>query len=148
MTKRNNLKIVPPQGPSTKFKIPVPKAPIDDLYPSFCFRHYHRNGKKYCIEKLLKTKEHIWLFHGLHDISQMKWRDLKQSHVFHAHEVNWDDTAEKNGFNHLPQPLQEIPPFQIAPYGVCRIFGFFDEKNSYNIVWIDREHKIYPDGRF
>jgi hypothetical protein len=74
----------------------------------------------------------------------MPWSEVKKNRAhFHAHEVTWCSTKEQKGFTHLPQQMREAPAFQFKAFDICRLFGFFDAENIFQVVWIDRGHQIY-----
>jgi len=132
--------------PPSKFNIPTTKIPLHDLHPYFSFRHYHVDHKKYSAERFENKKDFVTFLERLQKISQFTWKEIFTSHrgVFHAHEVNWDKTAERKGFSHLQKELQDCPVYQFAIFKECRILGFFNHHNVFKIVWIDRFHEVYP----
>ncbi len=62
-----------------------------------------------------------------------------------SHPINWGQTSEPEGFQHLNEQFQGYTPYQFAisrnEYG--RIHGFFIG-NVFHVVWLDPDHLLYP----
>jgi hypothetical protein len=84
------------------------------------------------------------MFERLKTMSGLKWRAIRDSSQFHFHPIEWEETSEPNGFKHLPPELKEFPPLQFKLFRECRVVGFFNQNNIFELVWIDRDHKVYP----
>lgn len=134
-----------PPDPKSKYNFGAQKVPYDSEQPKFSFRYFDDGHPRYSAKAITTLKEWGWVLRGLKHASGETWRDIKGNrNHFHAHEVTWSTTQEKGGFKHLAESFQRFPAFQFKVFDICRVFGFFDEKNIFQIVWIDRDHQIYP----
>lgn len=65
-----------------------------------------------------------------------------------SHCIEWKTTSEPDGFTHLNEQFQSYTPYQFAisrnEYG--RVHGFL-VGCVFNIVWLDPEHKLYPNNK-
>jgi len=83
------------------------------------------------------------MFERLRRFSQTTWAKIKQApQAHHFHGIEWSETAEPHGFNN--PLLRAYPACQFKLFQECRVIGFFNSSNIFEIVWIDRHHKIYP----
>ncbi len=146
---KKNISFATTQTPlPQKGKYPI--KPTEPAYyklnPIFSFRFYHKNHRDLTFQKLKGRKEFIDFFDRMEQLSQYDWKEIfvHKKDYYHAHEVHWCNTAYKKGFSHLPHPFAEFPAFQFEIFKECRIFGFFNSTNVFKIVWIDREHIVYP----
>lgn len=133
------------KSPPIQYPITVQKPGYYSLYPYFSFRFYHKEHKKFTFEQFnLKDFKHF--VQMMHKISQHRWSEIFTSlrSYFHIHEVDWDETSAKQGFAHLPPELRGYPVIQFELFEECRVFGFFNADNVFKIVWVDRNHEIYP----
>ena len=83
----------------------------------------------------------------LKDLCSMKKMELmaNRSSTLRMHPIKWDETSEKNGFG-IPgeEQLVDTPyQFSLSSNENGRVHGFFI-LNTYYIVWIDKDHKLYP----
>ncbi len=112
----------------------------------FSFEFYDTERDAYCLSKWTQGQIRAALGR-LKQINAMTYRDLAitQGRVFHAHEVEWEQTREPNGFQNTG--LQHLEPFQFALLSVnsgkARVYGAFDGQIFY-IVWFDLDHYITP----
>lgn len=147
-TKKNKAQFVTktPTKSNKKYLFKPGKVAFYDTHPYFSFRHYHISKKEFTVEQFKSQKEFCTFFERLHAMSSDTWRDIlvKKRSFYHAHEVNWADTAYPKGFSHLPDNLQELPVYQFEIFQECRVFGFFNHDNVFKIVWVDRNHIVYP----
>lgn len=136
------------QNPSVakpnRFPIPDSKVRVYDLYPAFSFRYYDVQHPKYSAKSITQLKDFYTFFSRLHEMSKFTWGEIKQQKFFRFHDVQWDDTAEKSGFKNLPKTQKEMPVYQFEVFQECRVFGFLNAENIFEIVWIDRQHRVYP----
>ena len=135
------------QSPSGKPKYDFgdQRVPYDSEHPRFSFRYFHEEHPKYSAKAITDLKDWAFVVRGLKQVSGLTWREIKQARQFRAHEVTWSDTAERAGFKHLAPEFQRFPAFQFKAFDICRVFGFFDQINVFQIVWLDRNHAIYPE---
>lgn len=137
---------IAPQAPSSALssKIPSdPKAPINDARPCFAFGSFDEDHARYSSDAIKDSAEWRLLFKHLKAMASQTWGQIKQAHQFHAHEINWKDTSEPNGFAHLSASLREFPAFQFKAFKEGRVVGFF-MFGVFQVVWFDREHAVYP----
>ncbi|WP_223539368.1 hypothetical protein [Enterobacter sp. JBIWA003] len=64
-----------------------------------------------------------------------------------SHPIDWCQTSEPEGFQHLNEQFQSYKPYQFAvsrnEHG--RVHGFFIG-NVFHVVWLDPDHQLYPGG--
>ncbi|MBR0101269.1 MAG: hypothetical protein IJP90_16365 [Treponema sp.] len=131
-------------GNNIKYKFAKKGCGYDTLHPIFCFAHFTHTS--YFTEK--NAKEDVCslysFFTALQKISLLTWRDIKtKPRMFHFHEIPGD----KPIYNEM-KIKEDTLLIQMKLTGdrESRIVGFFDEKNIFNIVAYDYNHKIYPDN--
>jgi len=131
---------------NAKYVIKSKGVPFYNLHPYFSFRYYDKDNHDFTVEKFQGIKDFKKFFTRLYEISQETWKDIliTKKEFYHAHEVDWEDTSCKNGFHHLPKNLCELAAYQFEIFEECRIFGFFNHNNVFKVVWIDRDHIVYP----
>lgn len=120
-----------------------PKVPVNESRPSFAFGSFDENHARYSCDAIKDPSEWRLLFKHLKSMASQTWGQIKQAHQFHAHEINWRDTSEPQGFAHLPASLREYPAFQFKAFKEGRVVGFF-MGGVFQVVWFDREHAVYP----
>ncbi|MDA8325368.1 MAG: hypothetical protein M0033_04035 [Nitrospiraceae bacterium] len=144
-----------PKKPKAKFSVPdtsktathkfaAPVGGYYERYPEFSFKHYAHAHKEYSCRCITAIDDFYEFFEKLRAISALKWKDIKFSGHYHFHPIEWSLTAEPSGFKELPAILKGYPACQFKIFGECRIIGFFNQNNIFEIVWIDRHHKVYP----
>ena len=110
----------------------------------FSFEFYDVGHSKYCFSNW-SEKQILLTLKRLKDITTKSLLELKSQHSYRFHEVYWNKTIHKTGFNN--SSVNELPPFQFALIGVngqlARVFGAYAEGVFY-LVWFDLEHKIWP----
>lgn len=134
---------------SKNSKFIEPKLHYDNLKPTFAFTHLEIKDKKNCFsfkDIRITQRDYRILFENLNKISQTTWRKIKKEDYWAAHEVEWSGTACK-GFTHLPNDYQNFPSFQFKALKEKRVFGFFRADNTFEIVCLDYDHKIYLQKR-
>lgn len=149
MSKRKNkFKFSPRQPKKTKKNKFVPTTPgFYSRHPEFSFKHYEHEHAEYSAQCILNCGDFHVMFERLKAISQLEWKNIRQgdgARVFHFHPITWGETAEPHGFKKLPLEMREFPPWQFKLFAECRAVGFFNEDNIFELIWLDREHKIYP----
>ena len=123
----------------------TPKVGFYDEKPTFSFEHYQHAHQKYSAICIQECEDFHTMFDRLKSMSKLTWKDiLEAQHIYHFHPVEWISTSERNGFKLMPSELNEVPAWQFKLFKECRIFGFFNQKNIFELVWIDRDHKVYP----
>lgn len=87
------------------------------------------------------------LFEQLKVISNLTVEEFcsKKHANLHIHPINWEETSEPEGYQSLPDHLQNCQPWQfsITANKHGRVHGFFINETFY-IVWIDVDHALYP----
>ncbi|MBI5597640.1 MAG: hypothetical protein HY928_16245 [Elusimicrobia bacterium] len=127
-------------------KLATGSVPINKLHPIFSFRYLDHDHNRFGVHAIRDTEEWRRLTKQLRQISQMEWERIKQSGTqFRAHEISETKRSHPQHIGKLPPIFSEFVPFQFKAFDECRIVGFFDARAIFNIVWIDREHAIYPD---
>ena len=132
-----------PKYSYNKYDMPVGDIRLYKRYPCFSFRYYHADSKQYSFQNL-SQKDFCKLIKRLHSMSQKTWGDIlvREKEFWHAHDVDWSFTTEKQGFSHLKN-IKIGTAYQFEVFEECRIFGFFNHENVFKIVWVDRHHAIY-----
>ncbi len=68
-----------------------------------------------------------------------------RSPALKIHPIDWPKTSEKGFGFPMEEAIVDIPyQFSITRNEYGRIHGFFIS-NTFYIVWLDKEHKLYPD---
>lgn len=67
-----------------------------------------------------------------------------RSSAVRCHPIDWKDTTEPNGFEHLNQQLRDLTPYQfeISANAHGRVHGFILGDTFY-VVWFDPDHSLY-----
>jgi hypothetical protein len=112
---------------------------------SFSFKYYQDSHNKFsCKDKGLT----YWqtLIDRLRNLSGLSVQDLLQFHnkTLRFHPIKWKETSEQGfGFPNEEQ-LVDIPyQFSLSSNEHGRVHGFFIDEVFY-IVWLDRDHLLYP----
>lgn len=127
-----------------KHKFKPHEAGFYKKHPEFSFKHYQHNHKKYSAKCIIDYQDFHIMFERLKSMSQLKWKDIKHTHMFHFHPIEWGKTSEPKGFKLIPSDLNEAPAWQFKSFKECRMIGFFNQDNVFELVWVDRDHGIYP----
>lgn len=113
--------------------------------PEFSFTHYQHDHKEYSSVCIIDCGDFHTMFDRLKRMSQLTWQEIiNASHMYHFHPIEWNKTSERHGFKLAPKELNEAPAWQFKSFRECRIIGFFNSKNIFELVWIDRDHQVYP----
>lgn len=142
MKKNKAVRFPTTQLPSSPKIIPQHSG-YYDLHPAFSLKYYDKTHKKYsakCIDKL--TDFHV-MFEKFQTFSELVWKNIEQSNQFNFHPIEWSKTTEPSGFKNLPNDAKNYPACQFKLFEECRIIGFFNSNNIFEIVWIDRHHEVY-----
>lgn len=147
MAKKNRLQFAQSNLiPQSKNKFVPGEVGCNNRYPEFSYRFYSHNHKKYSCKCIDEVEEFHEMFERLKAMSGLKWYDIKKArHQYHFHEIEWHETSEPFGFSKdIPRTLQVYPACQFKLFKECRIIGFFNQNSIFEIVWIDRNHEVYP----
>jgi hypothetical protein len=139
--------------PKYNQNIPRPELPAVDTLPlRFSFKYLHFDNPKFypseCSVEYLRK-----LFEALHHFS--KWtvgHFIWPNNEEHRHIINFEQTCEKDGFQHIPQidqeqfGYQEGWQFSIWPeryYCDWRVHGVLGD-DTFFVVWLDEHHRLFP----
>ena len=112
----------------------------------FSFKHYDTSlDARYCLSKWTQAQVKDALYR-LSEVNRKSFLDLlRQSRIWHFHEVDWSQTTQRTGFPGTA--LDQLPHFQFELPGVnsgkARVFGAY-QKGVFFIVWFDLNHEIWP----
>ena len=136
-------KIHPSQLPLSRIQVQTPHQ----NHVSFSFKYLLDKPKEFDSTAIKSLKYWQALKEKLVVISEKTKQELldDNSDYFRFHPINWKDTSQKNGFQRLDEQLQGHEPFQfnVRTNNFGRVHGFFID-NVFHIVWLDRDHKLYP----
>lgn len=128
-----------------KYKIAPDRLPkYRDYKPIFGFLLYLHKLRNWSFECLQNKKEFLWVFERFKGISNMTWEEIVKAPMMNAHDVKWTLETLPEKVKRLPQEWKNFPLFQFKVFKECRIFGLFDQKNVFQVLFLDRNHKIYP----
>lgn len=135
-------KIKKPTPPSGKIP-PVPPPERRGL--SFSFRHFV-NREPFDVARGSETYPLV-LLERLRDLCSMTALELQtgRNKALRCHLIDWDDTTEPHGFDHLNQYLREqvvAYQFSVSSNEHGRVHGFFIDDVFY-VVWLDPGHQLY-----
>jgi len=123
-----------------------PTISADNTTLRFSFKHLDLNHKKFSIEGQSHDYFHKVL-ERLKNLSTVTTRELitNRSPSMRSHPIDWENTSEHSGFNHLNSQLRDLRAyqFQISSNAHGRVHGFILE-NIFFIVWLDPDHSLYP----
>ncbi len=138
-------KIKPPKGLGGG-KIPSP-APPPHPHLTLSFKYFNHR-EPFVFPGEAKPGYPLALLERLRDLCTMRPSELRasKSKALRSHPIDWADTTEPDGFDHLNPLFQEqIVPWQFSitanEYG--RIHGFWIDDVFY-VVWIDPDHRLCP----
>jgi hypothetical protein len=123
----------------------APPAVVADDHVRFSFEFYDTSDTRYCLSRATAEQVRRTLAR-LKEVNQNSVAELRQkSDVYHFHAVDWDRTAEPQGFP--DSRLLALPSYQFALLGVnqqrARVYGVL-HGNTFYIVWFDLDHAIWP----
>lgn len=129
----------------TQSKIAVGPIPVNDKTPVFNFRHLEHAHNRFGVTAPRTREDWQELIKRLQHVSQITWKQIKEKpSTYHAHEISETKRHHPAHIDSLPAILKINSPFQFRTHEECRIVGFFDREAVFNIIWIDRDHSIYP----
>ncbi len=148
------------RGSDTKYKLPslnitgtaqIPdldtlskQVPYKNVYPVFSLRYFDHTHSRFSVSNITDCRDFHRLFERLKSLSGLTWLQIEQSGKFHTHEIeDWGNTSEKSGFEKLGPVPSKFPAYQFKAFAEFRVIGFFIGC-IYYIVWLDRDHKLYP----
>ncbi len=132
---------------AAKIEPPQPQGP---QRIRFSFEYYDIEGDRYCLSKGSSQQVREAL-KRLKQVSANTFKQLQaQGEIYHFHPVDWDLTAEKDGFANTGETnsdVTKLQPFQFALLSVsgqkARVFGAYSQ-GIFFIVWFDLNHQIWP----
>jgi hypothetical protein len=137
--------IKPPKRPGGG-KIPPP-APLSKPHLTLSFKYFKHREPFVFPDPDKKPNYPLVLFERFRDLCGMTAADLRanRSKAVRSHPIQWHETTEPDGFDHLnPQLREQITGWQLThsanEYG--RIHGFWIDE-VYYVVWIDHDHSLY-----
>jgi len=144
---KKNRKILPSSllQHEGKYKIPKEKPQYLKKKPIFAFNYYADDDKDYSFRCINNCRDFWALFRNLKHMSALTWDEIKKSHQFHAHEINWNKKT-------LPKPIKKLeknpeignlPLCQFKAFDESRIIGLFNYDCVFEIIMVDK-HKTYP----
>jgi hypothetical protein len=111
--------------------------------PVFGFRYCDNRDREFAPKRISQIKDFYKLFERLTTISNLTWREIETSDIYHAHDIeDWNATSRPSGFSCYPA-IKDFPGYQFEAFGEFRIIGFFN-RAIFHVVWLDRNHKLYP----
>jgi hypothetical protein len=120
----------------------------DDLI-RFSFRHFSTNDK-FCYPTNNLDTYYPSLLDRIKNISDIKLSEFRANKhkSLRCHTHKWDTTSEPEGYSHLNAQLQDCEPWQfcLSANEHGRVHGILIDEVFY-IVWIDVEHKLYPEKK-
>ena len=110
--------------------------------PIFGFGLYLINCKGWTFERLKNRKEFLWVFKKFKAIAGMTWQEIVDASSMHAHDVKWTLETLPLMVRKLPEKWKNFPLFQFKVFQECRLFGLFDQNNVFQVLFVDRDHKV------
>ncbi|MEH1781133.1 MAG: hypothetical protein V7K67_07390 [Nostoc sp.] len=112
---------------------------------SFSFKYYQDSNSKFsCSQK--EVIYWLTLLDRLKALSSLTAQELlvNRSSTLRCHPIKWEDTSERAFGLPNEEQLVDIPyQFSISSNEHGRVHGFFINEIFY-IVWLDRDHLLYP----
>lgn len=136
---------------SFKSKIQKPKnVSFYQEYPSFSLKNLAVKDEMFS-NRVLTDLELYKFILGLSYLSQMTWKEIQAANKYYRfHEVVPSTTQYTKIINKLSFLSDEdkvnISIYQLKPISSkkkFRIFGYFNNKCIFEIVWFDPDHEIY-----
>ena len=126
-------------------KIPIPATPANANL-SFSLKYFHQREPflvAHLGEGYLET-----LLERLKNLSSLTMQEIRVSRAkaLRSHAIDWTQTTEPNGFDHinatLREQLKDCWQFALTANEHGRIHGFIIGDVFY-IVWLDHHHEVY-----
>lgn len=114
--------------------------------PIFGFGLYLSNCQGWTFECLKNRKEFLWVFKEFKAIAGMTWQEIVDAPGLYAHDVDWKLRTLPSKVKQLPEKLKSLPLFQFKVFQECRLFGLFDQNNVFQVLFVDRNHRVYPQN--
>ncbi len=122
----------------------IHKTAIDG-YICFSFQHFDSSDEEVCPPTFQPNYTQT-LMERLKALSSWSVKEFMNSHSksIRAHTHDWEKTARPRGLQHLNEQLRASPAwqFQLSKGEHGRVHGFFIG-NTFYVVWLDRDHKVY-----
>jgi len=85
----------------------------------------------------------------LQEVCRLTFTELvtNNSRAWRFHPVDWKDKrVSRDGFNIVGETdlYDEAYQFSVSGNEHGRIVGFFTDGRTFNVVWFDKDHKLYP----
>jgi len=114
---------------------------------TFSFRHYTAS-EKFCLPPADRLPTYVpQLLDRLKHVGAMKVTEFRseKSRSLRAHQHDWHNTSESEGFAHLGEQLRSCEPWQfcLSANEHGRVHGLLIDSVFY-VVWIDPNHALYP----
>lgn len=123
----------------------VKQSGASDAYLRFSFRFFDSSDAELCPPSY-RDGYTITLMERLRDLSTWKVSEFttNKSKSIRAHTHDWARTSRPNGFD-LNEQYQDYPgwQFQLTRDEHGRVHGFMID-NTFYIVWLDHDHRLYP----
>jgi hypothetical protein len=127
----------------------IQKTKVEDEVIRFSFEHFDSSDEEVC-PPTFQPHYTQTLMERLKALSSWKLKEFMNAHSksIRAHPHDWETTARPQGFQHLNEQLRSCRAwqFQLSKNEHGRVHGFFIG-NIFYIVWLDRDHKVYPGIR-
>ena len=132
--------------PNTSGSVHKAKELPDDLI-RFSFRHYQLT-EKFCLPDGNSSPAYAGtLLERMREVSSIRVSEFRSTRhrSLRAHQHDWLNTSEKNGYAHLTEQLRGCEPWQfcLSANEHGRVHGILIDEVFY-VVWLDPEHKMYP----
>lgn len=117
----------------------------DDLI-RFSLRHFSVNDK-FCYPLKNQDSYYPSLLERMKELSNFKVSEFRtnKARSLRCHTHDWSKTSEPEGYAQLSDQLRECEPWQfcLSANEHGRVHGILIDEVFY-IIWIDVEHKLYP----
>lgn len=128
-----------PKGDIVRGDIPNPQL-------KFSFKFFDNSDSELCPPSFHQSYTQV-LMGKLKEISCLTVREFTTafSRGLRAHTHDWSATSRPRGFKHLPLELQCSPgwQFQLTSNEHGRVHGILIDHTFY-VIWLDKDHKLYP----
>ncbi|MCL5771310.1 MAG: hypothetical protein M1479_03435 [Actinobacteria bacterium] len=147
--KKKKLKIIKPEPTKheSQYKFVKSKPAYREKKPVFAFNYYLCDSKNCSFESIKSIKSFHILFKNLKGMSSLTWQKIKDSHQYHAHEINWTKKDIPKDIKQLQyiDEIKDLSLFQFKAFDIkeTRILGLFNHDCIFEIVGLDKDHGIY-----
>lgn len=110
----------------------------------FCFRYLDTGNEKFCFSGR-DSSYLVTLLDRLKHACALSITEMMQQTPWRCHFIDFSQTSEPKGFSSIPEHLREQRPiqFQLTSNAYGRVHGFMID-NIFHVVWLDPEHRLYP----